>query len=386
MKRFAHRVNCVALFALAMFIAGPVLAQIKEEPIDWYRASELHRRSQRGEKLTPAEQAYYDRARKLREAGQQPQSGNANPNARRTNAFKATPLTEMGNEKYKGEDGGLYGGGHNEPPVAHLAAARKESSQIRPLDAQGKPAADGKIVLVSIGMSNTTQEFSEFVRLGNADPAKSPRVVLLDGAQGGMEALAWATMPRPWDTLMNRLQTASVSTSQVQVAWVKLARAGPARLGEFPKHAQEMKDHEVKILQMLRQRFPNLRVAYLSNRIYAGYATSQLNPEPYAYESAFTVRWLIQDQIAGKPELSFGSTHDGAKSPLLLWGPYLWASGANPNKDGLAWLPEDFTSDYTHPGNSGRRKVAEPLLKFFKTDSLTKLWFVKPSGHPESSQ
>ncbi|MST01231.1 MAG: hypothetical protein EXS29_07980 [Pedosphaera sp.] len=386
MKQPTHWINGGVIFAMALLIAGPALAQIKEEPIDWNRAGELHRRSQRGEKLTAAEQAYYDRARKQREAGQQRQPAAANPNAPLTNAFKATPLTELGGEKYKGEDGGLYGGGRNEPPAAHLAAARKESAHIRPLDAQGKPSADGKIALVSIGMSNTTQEFSEFVRLGNADATKSPRVVLIDGAQGAMEALAWATLPRPWDTLMSRLQTADVSTQQVQVAWVKLARAGPARLGEFPKHAEEMKAHEVKILQMLRQRFPNLRVAYLSNRIYAGYATSQLNPEPYAYESAFTVRWLIQDQIAGKAELSFGSSKDGAKSPLLLWGPYLWANGAKPNKDGLVWLPEDFTGDYTHPGNSGRRKVAEQLLKFFKTDSVAKAWFLKTGGAAGSSQ
>jgi hypothetical protein len=28
-----------------------------------------------------------------------------------------------------------------------------------------------------------------------------------------------------------------------------------------------------------------------------------------------------------------------------------------------------------HPGSSGRRKVAEQLLRFFKTDPLAKGWF-----------
>ena len=42
------------------------------------------------------------------------------------------------------------------------------------------------------------------------------------------------------------------------------------------------------ILNMAKERYPNLRVAYLSSRIYAGYATTPLNPEPYAYESAFS--------------------------------------------------------------------------------------------------
>src|SRR5262245_16686382 len=73
------------------------------------------------------------------------------------------PLTEMtANDKYKGEDGGLYGGGKNEPPEAHRAAAAKETAKITPLDAKGKPAPDGKVVLVSISMSNATQVFSVF--------------------------------------------------------------------------------------------------------------------------------------------------------------------------------------------------------------------------------
>src|SRR5688572_22919820 len=64
------------------------------------------------------------------------------------------PLTEMGpRDRYKGEDGGLYGGGKNEPPEAHRKAAAKETAKITPLDGAGKPASDGKVVLVSISMS-----------------------------------------------------------------------------------------------------------------------------------------------------------------------------------------------------------------------------------------
>jgi hypothetical protein len=47
-----------------------------------------------------------------------------------------------------GEDGGLYGGGENDPLKAHQAAARKETSKIVPLDAEGKRSGDGKIVVI----------------------------------------------------------------------------------------------------------------------------------------------------------------------------------------------------------------------------------------------
>ena len=65
------------------------------------------------------------------------------------------PLTEMtASDRYKGEDGGLYGGGRNEPPRAHRLAAQRALAKIRPLDERGKPSKAGKIVFISLGMSN----------------------------------------------------------------------------------------------------------------------------------------------------------------------------------------------------------------------------------------
>src|SRR5437879_1267916 len=81
-----------------------------EEPIDWNRAHSLHEKAQRGEKLTPAEQEYYQRARDARRAGEQPK-GRVAEQSKWTGHL--TPLTELGTSKYKDEDGGLYGGGRN---------------------------------------------------------------------------------------------------------------------------------------------------------------------------------------------------------------------------------------------------------------------------------
>ena len=46
--------------------------------------------------------------------------------------------------------------------------------------------------------------------------------------------------------------------------------------------------------------------------------TTGLNPEPYAYEEAFTMRWLIQDQIAGKPELNYDPINRNFKGGTLV--------------------------------------------------------------------
>jgi hypothetical protein len=288
------------------------------------------------------------------------------------------PLTEMtAEDRYQGEDGGLYGGGKNEPTVAHRAAARAETAKIQPLDSDGKPAADGKIVLVSISMSNATQEFSTFKRLADADPDKSAKVTIVDCAQGGQAMAQWVQAEaRAWKEAERRLEQAGVTPRQVQVAWIKLANIGPR--GDLTEHGKKLKSDTQVVLHNARTKFPNLRIAYLGSRIYAGYATGGLNPEPYAYEGAFAVRWLVQDQVKGDAALNFDPKRGEVKSPLLLWGPYFWADGLTPRKsDGLVWKREDLGDDGTHPSDSGRRKVADMLLTFFKTDAEAKTWFAK---------
>jgi hypothetical protein len=302
------------------------------------------------------------------------------------------PLTELGSREYHGYTGGLYGNGSNTPPASHQAAAEKQLALIRPLDPDGKPSADGRIVLISLGMSNTTQEFSQFKKIADADPAKSPAVAIVDCAQGGQAAAQWASpekytradratgqqRPSPWAVMDQRIADAGLTARQVQLVWIKQAEMGPANLGPFPQHARILHDNIAVILRKLRDRFPNLRIAYLSSRIYAGYATTPLNPEPYAYESAFSVRWLIEDQIKADPQLNYDPAKGEVNSPLLLWGPYLWADGITPrNSDSLAWKPQDLAADGTHPSQSGRQKVARMLLTFFKTDPNANPWFLK---------
>jgi hypothetical protein len=289
------------------------------------------------------------------------------------------PLSEMtGEDRYKGEDGGLYGGGKNELPETLRAAAVEQTARIKPLDAKGTPAADGKIGLVSISMSNATQEFSRFKQLADADSQKSPLACIVDCAQGGKTMARWADPKAAcWNEAHRRLQSAGVSREQVQVAWVKLANAGPS--GELEEHGKQLERDTRSVLANLTKHFPNLRIVYLGSRIYGGWADGRLNPEPYAYEGAFVVRWLIQSQIRADAELNFDPDRGDVKSPLLLWGPYFWADGMKARKsDGLVWERSDLVGDGTHPSSTGRQKVAAQLLNFFKTDEHARTWFVNP--------
>ncbi len=292
---------------------------------------------------------------------------------------KLRPLTEMGNTDYQGYKGGLYPNGKNERPADHEKAGLALARAIQPLDQQGNPSPDGKIVLLSVGMSNTTQVFSTFKKLADAEADKNPRLIIVDGAQGGMTA---ARIQDPddgggganfWSVVDKRLQAAGVTREQVQAVWIKQADAGPTQ--GFPKYAQTLQAELTRIVQIFPKRFPNAKLVYLSSRTYGGYARTKLNPEPYAFESGFSVKWLIEQQIKGAPALNYDAARGPVMAPWLSWGPYLWAKGAERRSDGFYYEESDFAKDGTHPSAAGQRKVAEQLLRFFKTDTTTRAWF-----------
>jgi len=295
---------------------------------------------------------------------------------------KPKPLTELGKEKYQGFEGGLYPGGENNRPAAHEKAGRDIAKSIRPLGPDGKPSPDGKIVLLSVGMSNTSQASEGFARQLRGYADKNSALAFVNGAQGGMTAKAIqnpgdnATGTRYWTTSDDRLKRAGVTPLQVQAVWIKQADAGPS--SGFPKYAQTLQTELKNVVQVIAKRYPNTKLCFLSSRTYGGYAKTPLNPEPYAYESGFSVKWLIEEQLRGDMDLNFDSAKGPVKAPWLSWGPYLWANGSTKRADGFKWLESDSTaSDGTHQSPDGQEKVGRELLKFFSTDSTTAPWFKK---------
>lgn len=289
------------------------------------------------------------------------------------------PLTDLGDKDYHGYKGGLYPEGKNERPQAHESRGRELAGQIRPLNEAGTPDEAGKIVLLTVGMSNTSQDSTAFIALAGREAEKNPSLAIVNGAQGGMTAARiqnpedGASGAKYWATVDDRLKSAGATRSQVQVLWIKEADAGPDQ--GFPKYAQTLQGELARVVQSIHGRFPNVKLCYLSSRTYGGYAKTRLNPEPYAYESGLSVKWLIEEQLNGEPSLNCDPARGPIKAPWLSWGPYLWANGATPRADGFKYDEQDYGPDGTHPTASGQQKVAELLLNFFKSDSTTREWF-----------
>jgi hypothetical protein len=302
------------------------------------------------------------------------------------------PLTEL-SVAYLGFPGGLYPGGRNDPPADHAADGRVALAAIEPLDRDGRPSGGGRIGLVSVGMSNTTQEFcgsgappcQPWTFMGRAalDPAVDrAELDIVNGARGGQTSDTWDSPTDPnYDRVRDvDLARAGLTERQVQVAWVKEANPGPrVSLPDPAADAYRLERSLGAMVRAMKARWPNLRIVFISSRIYAGYATSTLNPEPYAYESGFSVRWVIEAQIeqerTGTVDAESGDLALD-RTPWLAWGPYLWADGTNPRADGLIWEPADFAGDGTHPSQSGEQKVGRLLLDFFKGSPFTQCWFL----------
>lgn len=152
-------------------------------------------------------------------------------------------------------------------------------------------------------------------------------------------------------------------------------------------------------------RYPNLKQVFLTSRIYGGDGNGRedgcLMPEPYAFESAFTIQRLIVAQIKQAGGLSSNDDYSGpvgyAYAPWFDWGPYLWASGPNFNAAGVNWCngqndpprcsqnDRDFRDgdlerpvwwgDYIHPSANGADKVASELVKWIQ-DGLQSQAFI----------
>lgn len=332
------------------------------------------------------------------------------------------PLIDLGKGNYHGFTGGLYPQGSNEMPPDHASMGFSQALKIKPLDKYGiEDAINGKYVLLSIGPSNAGQEYC----LGDGKASTSPssshfqptfscpascgtscaslcddwtfvgqaaldstvnknQLVIVNGAIAGQGADTWDAATDPnYDTVANcRLAAYGVTKDQVQIVWVKTFNGSPTvSLPDSHADAYALVASYGNIVRALKARYPNIKQVFFSSRTYGGYNLQGINPEPYAYEAGFAIKWVVQAQVdqmanGGKVVDTRAGDLNYTIAPWLAWGPYLWADGMKPRSDGLTWDQNDFDVDGSHPSTSGEQKVGARLLEFFKTSPQTQCWFL----------
>ncbi len=337
-----------------------------------------------------------------------------------TQSFSATPIIENPSGFYqegtKSFPLGLYLGTNrlSEASHAHDRRARDAAAMTIPLCHDGHAPAstcseggEGRIGVVAIGFSNWHEEicgaaapdfgvpahkcgagsFMQRVDVGLAatPPTASPYVTVVDCAQSRNATRRWALgRATPlWAQCNDQLQAAGLTPNQVEVVLFKTADGFPitshtlGRLarplcgsGDIPNvDACENEQGNGAVARFVKSEWRNTHLMFLHSRIYAGYARDPLNPEPFAYEYGFAVRFTIFAQIRqannGEPADEVAGDLSYARAPVLLWGSYFWADGKHANSDGITWEQADFRRDGTHPSRSGIIKVGKILFDFF---------------------
>jgi hypothetical protein len=312
--------------------------------------------------------------------------------------FSATPLNDFqAGQLYLGAFAGFLYENSNTMPSEHDVEGIAAATRVQPLDASGIPDSNGKIVVVGMGFSNWTFELCNSYQTGScgtrtflavsaqSSPVNHSSLVIVDCAVPGEVANRWLDDSfGNYTHCLSQLQAAGVTEAQVQVVLYKNGH-------KFPKQsltsttvcsaastvdACALERDIATTARYLKTRYSNVQQLFLHSRIYGGYAASgTLNPEPFAYESGFAVKWLIEAQIqqnrTGLIDPTAGDVGYSAV-PWMAWGPYFWASGTIPRSDGLTWLAGDYrASDMTHPGAKAIAKTSRMLVQFYLTSPYT---------------
>jgi hypothetical protein len=292
--------------------------------------------------------------------------------------INSTPLNDIGPAPWAyGYIGGLYENGANFDPADHLAIGLQRAAAVK------------DPVFLAIGFGETRRIFDAFTAMARSDPRVNRDIAFVNAACDGCDFSAWIP-PRSESTFnvirSSALAPAGLTEKQVQVIWMQLVTNAPLfPLPQQDGDAYRLKGSIATALRALKARYPNLQIVYLSSRVYGGYATTDWNPEPFAYESALSVRWIVMGQISwertgGLWDTRIGNIDDTTgNAAWVAWGPYLWADGTMPRSDGLTWQRDDFEADGETLSPKGAQKGAELLLQFLLAEP-TAGWFRAPDS------
>lgn len=283
--------------------------------------------------------------------------------------------------------GGLYPGGSNYIPPAHRSGGIAVAKSLKPLDSLGNVDWENGVVLFAgMGASTAGNSWNHFEDAVEVEPGLNPCMRTVNaclGAKGIDIMIDTAVNGWYWyDEILPKLDYYGYSRYQVQAAWIKTASKADTIL-EFPLFPNAIADKYEALMSILIDTFPNIKLVYISGFFYGGYADPlkefyDVVVEPGSYWTNFAVKWVIERQITGDPDLNYKTP--GRNSPWMGWGPHVWADGTRANVwDGLTWTcPEDFALDGGgyHLTNTGKGKEGDLLMQWAKTNPTTRRWFL----------
>ncbi|MFI5171131.1 MAG: T9SS type A sorting domain-containing protein [Chitinophagales bacterium] len=295
------------------------------------------------------------------------------------------PIVDLQTGFYMGFQGGLYPGGLNDIPTAHLDSGIIQALSIIPINFDGEvDTMVGKVVMVGLGSGSAQKSFNKFISqyedAGYTDSCV--RIVNACISEQGIEQMIDEDADDfYWKDVNDFLQEEDLKKKQVAVVWVMNASFIDS-VETMPAYVDSLKLKYIALIRKLKDQFPNVKLIYISGLQYGGYLAPDADhtnayAEPAPYYNDFAIKAVIEAQINGDTLLNYSD--DDAGAAWTCWGPNFWADGRNLRTyDNLRWIcPGDFDTggDGFFLSGTGQQKIADRLFDFFNTQPTTIPWF-----------
>lgn len=293
------------------------------------------------------------------------------------------PLNDLGTGYFRGHQGGLYPGGVNYPSGNYLQDLSNYSRSIQALDSNGLPSAKGHIVFIGVGASNPRTEFQAFQSVLDTFQNLNSRLQIVNTCIGGQGVQKMNQLSdNYWKQADKMMDSMGLHNSQVQVAWLETENTASPD-SSFPGGPQALLKDIKQLLTMMKQKYPNLKLCYLSARTYSGWVdggTGRGLEYPRDYYNGWSLKWLIDSAIA---QTNSGFEYKGSTPsiPMPVYATYNWTNGEDVRNDGFSVDCEtDFGGDGLHLSAAGELKMGLELFKFFSRDKQAQTWFLEQHG------
>lgn len=296
------------------------------------------------------------------------------------------PIPDIASGTYRGFQGGLYSNGKNKPTGAYLSDALNFANNIKPLDINGNPSGSGKIVFAGVGASNPRTEFEALIRKTDTFSKLNSNLKLVNTCIGG-QGVQKMNDPADnyWKTTLKLFDSLGCSFNQVQVVWIETDNTQSSDT-VFPRAPFSLvKDLRI-LMETLKIKFPNLKLCYLSARAYSGWVDPAAGNtigkgllSPRDYYNGWAIKWLVDSASLQNPNYNYKGTTP--KMALPLFGSYHYTNGSEASKDGFSFdCNTDVGGDGLHLTAPGEEKIGKRMFDFFRTDSVSKIWFLKSNS------
>lgn len=220
-------------------------------------------------------------------------------------------------------------------------------------------AINGKIVVVSVGASSSATEsmaLEDIVSQGKILGEVNSQIIFKNLAIAARDINDWidsttATYNNTWQQVTSNLASAGLGFNDVQIIWLKEDDLKDPNADEGRVIRLFWKF--VDLIHLLKSKFPNLKRIYVSGRSCVLPNADSKHAEPKPYMTGLVAKMLVQEQIAGNPELNM------VDYPWLSDILYLWTNQTMPRlADGYTRTSDSWKTDGVHPSPAGDDQVA----------------------------